>query len=57
MVLARFVDEDKIERLVDFCSGSGIVGMEVAGRVSVGELSEFEIQKRACRCCKVVGKI
>ena len=23
VVLARFVDEDKIERLVDFCSGSG----------------------------------
>ena len=43
--LAKFVDEENIGCLVDFCSGSGIVGLEVAGRIKTQELYMFEIQK------------
>ena len=56
VVLARFVDEDKIEHLVDFCSGSGIVGLEVAGRVKVSKLSQFEIQKELSDVAMLTAK-
>ncbi len=44
VVLGKFVDENEIGTLVDFCSGSGIVGLEVAGRIKVNKLYQFEIQ-------------
>lgn len=43
--LARFVDEETIYTLVDFCSGSGIVGLEIIGRINTKNLVQFEIQK------------
>lgn len=45
VVLAKFVDEEHIGTLVDFCSGSGIVGLEVAGRIKTDKLVQFEIQE------------
>lgn len=43
--LAKFVDEENIDTLVDFCSGSGIVGLEIIGRINTKNLVQFEIQK------------
>lgn len=43
--LAKFVDEETIYTLVDFCSGSGIVGLEIIGRINTKNLVQFEIQK------------
>lgn len=56
VVLARFVDEEDINHLVDFCSGSGIVGLEVAGRKSVQNLSQFEIQKELAEVAIMTAK-
>ena len=36
--LAKFVDEENIDTLVDFCSGSGIVGLEIIGRINTKNL-------------------
>ena len=35
VLLGKYVEENEIETLVDFCSGSGIVGLEVVGRLPV----------------------
>ena len=43
--LAHAVKEKKIKSLVDLCSGSGVVGMEVAGNNEVEELTLVELQK------------
>ncbi len=56
VVLARFVDEENISHLVDFCSGSGIVGLEVAGRIDVQTLSQFEIQKELAEVAIMTAK-
>ena len=56
VVLARFVDEENINHLVDFCSGSGIVGLEVSGRKSVQNLSQFEIQKELAEVAIMTAK-
>lgn len=45
VLLGKYVDENEIETLVDFCSGSGIVGLEVVGRIPVKKLYQFEIQR------------
>lgn len=52
VLLAKFVDEDKIDLLVDFCSGSGIVGFEVIGRIPTKKLIQFEIQEGLARLAK-----
>lgn len=53
VVLAQYVDETRIETLVDFCSGSGIVGFEVAGRIKVDRLVQFELQEELARLAKL----
>jgi len=50
--LANFVSEDKIGTLVDFCSGSGIVGLEIIGRIKTQKLVQFEIQEELANLCK-----
>ena len=43
--LAHSVEEEKIESLLDLCSGSGVVGLEVAGNKNVSHLTLVELQK------------
>ena len=50
--LSNYVDEKSICKLVDFCSGSGIVGLEVIGRIRFSSLNvnciAAPIAKRNC---------
>ena len=43
--LAHAVEEQKIENLVDLCSGSGVIGFEIAGNLNVDKLTLVELQK------------
>ena len=56
VVLARYVDEEVIDTLVDFCSGSGIVGFEVVGRVPTKKLYQFEIQSELAHLAETRAK-
>lgn len=56
VLLARFVDEKNIELLVDFCSGSGIVGLEVIGRIPTKKLIQFELQEELATLAMVSSK-
>lgn len=51
--LAHSVDEEKIEHLVDLCSGSGVVGLEVAGNKDVSNLTMVELQKDLANASKL----
>ena len=50
--LSNYVDEKSICKLVDFCSGSGIVGLEVIGRIPTEELFQFELQPELAKMCE-----
>lgn len=54
--LAKFVEEDSIGTLVDFCSGSGIVGLEIIGRIKTHKLVQFEIQPELANLCSYTNK-
>ncbi len=56
VLLAKYVDDKEINTLVDFCSGSGIVGLEVVGRVKTNNLIQFEIQKELSEMCAYTNK-
>lgn len=43
--LAHAVDKSEIDTLIDLCSGSGVVGLEVAGKVKVHNLYLVELQR------------
>ena len=45
IALAHSVVEENISSLVDLCSGSGVVGLEVAGNKNVTHLTLVELQK------------
>ena len=55
--LAKFVEEENINTLVDFCSGSGIVGLEVAGRIKTNNLFMFEIQEELYNACSLTASL
>ncbi|MGN1259418.1 MAG: methyltransferase [Christensenellales bacterium] len=54
--LASTVTEEEIDTLVDFCSGSGIVGLEVIERATVNNLYSFEIQEELYNACLLSQK-
>lgn len=54
--LASTVTEEEIDTLVDFCSGSGIVGLEVVERATVNNLYSFEIQEELYNACLLSQK-
>lgn len=54
--LAKFVEEENIGTLVDFCSGSGIVGLEIIGRIKTQKLAQFEIQPELANLCTYTNK-
>lgn len=55
--LAASVKEKNISVLVDFCSGSGIVGLEVAERTSVEKLYMFEVQEELFKASQASAKL
>ena len=54
--LASTATEEEIDTLVDFCSGSGIVGLEVVERATVNNLYSFEIQEELYNACLLSQK-
>lgn len=50
--LAHFVKENEIECLVDLCSGSGVVGLEVVGTKKVKQAILVELQPDLSECAK-----
>lgn len=55
--LASFVKETDITVLVDFCSGSGIVGLEVVERANVEKLFMFEVQEELFNASEASAKL
>lgn len=45
VALAKYVNEEEIGTLVDLCSGSGIVGFEVIGKIKTDKIIMVEIQE------------
>ena len=54
--LASTVTEEEIDTLVDFCSGSGIVGLEVVERATVNNLYSSDIQDELYNDCLLSQK-
>lgn len=52
ITLAKSVKENEIETLVDMCSGSGVVGLEVMERANVNRLVMVEVQKELINMAK-----
>ena len=52
VALANFVSVKNNGILIDFCSGSGIVGLEVIGRIPTEELFQFELQPELAKMCE-----
>lgn len=55
--LASSVKETDIPVLVDFCSGSGIVGLEVTERANVEKLYMFEVQEELFKASQASAKL
>lgn len=55
--LAHAVQEKGIKSLVDLCSGSGVVGFEIAGNNGVEELTLVELQKELAEASSLTGKL
>lgn len=54
--LAHFVQEEKIECLVDLCSGSGVVGLEIVGTKKVKTAYLIELQKELAKASKLSSR-
>ena len=51
--LAHSVEEEKINKLVDLCSGSGVIGLEIAGIKQVDNLILVEMQEDLARASRL----
>lgn len=55
--LAHFVKEKEIDCLVDLCSGSGVVGLEVVGTKNVKNAVLVELQPDLAECAKCSSEL
>lgn len=55
--LAHFVKEENIDCLVDLCSGSGVVGLEVVGTKNVKSAILVELQSELAECAKASSEL
>lgn len=55
--LAHFVKEENIGHLMDLCSGSGVVGLEVVGTKNVKSATLVELQPELAECAKASSEL